>query len=69
MYTNTIQNGKKDEVKAEQVPQISKTDPAEWRLEVERVTPSLKVAKLANDNKDWRLHLQQVGHHHQVFNS
>lgn len=68
MYTNTISlpSGKKDESKPELVPQISKTDPAEWRLEVERVTPSLKVAKLANDIKDWRLHLQQVGHHHQV---
>lgn len=37
-------------------------DSAEWRLEVERVTPLLKV-KLANDNKDWRIHVQQMQHH------
>ncbi|KAJ3305633.1 Intraflagellar transport protein 57 [Kappamyces sp. JEL0829] len=48
----------------EQVPVAPKTDPAEWRLEVERVTPLLKV-KLPNDNKDWRLHLQQMSHHQQ----
>ncbi|KAI8894340.1 intra-flagellar transport protein 57 [Globomyces pollinis-pini] len=39
-----------------------KTDPAEWRLEVERIAPLLKL-QLPNDNKDWRLHLQQMEHH------
>jgi estrogen-related receptor beta like 1 len=34
-------------------------DPAEWKLEVERVTPNLKV-HIQNDNKDWRLHAQQL---------
>jgi hypothetical protein len=42
-------------------------DPAEWRLEVERVTPLLKV-KINNENKDWRLHLQQIEHHQKVSN-
>lgn len=32
-------------------------------MEVERVTPLLKV-KLQNDNKDWRMHLQQMEHQH-----
>lgn len=50
--------------KVEEAP-VAKVDPAEWRLEVERVTPLLKV-KLANDNKDWRLHLQQMEHHQLV---
>ncbi|KAJ3318386.1 Intraflagellar transport protein 57 [Boothiomyces sp. JEL0866] len=53
------QISRKQEVQPQQIP---KTDPAEWRLEVERVTPLLKVV-IPNDNKDWRLHLQQMEHH------
>jgi hypothetical protein len=41
------------------VTTLAPVDPTEWRLEVERVTPLLKVT-LANDNKDWRIHLQQM---------
>lgn len=37
-------------------------DPGEWRLEVERVTPLLKV-NVASDSKDWRLHLNEMDHH------
>ena len=47
------------------LPSVPKVDPAEWRLEVERVAVQLKV-KLPNDNKDWRLHLQQMDYHHEV---
>ncbi|KAJ3272083.1 Intraflagellar transport protein 57 [Terramyces sp. JEL0728] len=53
------QIARKQEAQPQQLP---KTDPAEWRLEVERVTPLLKVV-IPNDNKDWRLHLQQMDHH------
>ncbi|KAL7750423.1 hypothetical protein RI367_004197 [Sorochytrium milnesiophthora] len=34
-------------------------NPAEWRQEVERAVPNLKVI-VPNDNKDWRIHLQQM---------
>lgn len=40
-----------------------KYDPSEWKLEVERVTPLLRV-QIANDNKDWRIHLDQITRHH-----
>ena len=40
-------------------------DPEAWKQEVERVTPLLKVT-LANDNKDWRIHLQNVSANAQV---
>jgi estrogen-related receptor beta like 1 len=47
---------------------VPKADPAEWRLELERVTPLLKV-KLPNDNKDWRLHQQQMSYHKEKIES
>nr|KAG5696144.1 hypothetical protein BaRGS_026503 [Batillaria attramentaria] len=40
----------------------STTDAADWRLEVERVTPQLKVT-IRTDNKDWRVHLEQMHQH------
>ncbi|KAJ3343134.1 Intraflagellar transport protein 57 [Gonapodya sp. JEL0774] len=40
-------------------PSRFKVDPAQWQLEVERVTPSLKVL-IPNDVKDWRAHLNQM---------
>ena len=33
-----------------------------WRLEVERVAPSLKVT-LRSESRDWRAHLDQIHHH------
>ncbi|KAK3758581.1 hypothetical protein RRG08_041232 [Elysia crispata] len=41
----------------------STTDAADWRLEVERVMPQLKVT-IRTDNKDWRVHLEQMHQHH-----
>ncbi|KAM6919178.1 intraflagellar transport protein 57 homolog [Xenentodon cancila] len=41
----------------------SKVDAAEWMLEVERVLPQLKVT-IRTDNKDWRIHVDQM-HQHQ----
>jgi estrogen-related receptor beta like 1 len=41
----------------------SQQDAAEWRLEVERVLPMLKV-HIRTDNKDWRSHIEQM-HQHQ----
>ncbi|XP_030833864.1 intraflagellar transport protein 57 homolog isoform X1 [Strongylocentrotus purpuratus] len=40
----------------------SSVDANEWRLEVERVTPSLKV-HIRTDNKDWRTHVDQMHLH------
>ncbi|KAH9504789.1 Intraflagellar transport protein 57 [Bulinus truncatus] len=41
----------------------STTDAADWKLEVERVMPQLKVT-IRTDNKDWRVHLEQMHQHH-----
>nr|XP_046263762.1 intraflagellar transport protein 57 homolog [Scatophagus argus] len=41
----------------------STVDTAEWNLEVERVLPQLKVT-IRTDNKDWRIHVDQM-HQHQ----
>ena len=51
---------------ANQAAMISTVNSEEWRLEVERVTPNLKV-QIANDNKDWRVHLENMEHHKQVI--
>ena len=40
----------------------SHTNAEKWRLEVERVAPSLKVTVTVN-NKDWRCHLEQMHSH------
>ncbi|KAM4700974.1 intraflagellar transport protein 57 homolog isoform 1-T2 [Discoglossus pictus] len=40
----------------------SNTDAAEWNLEVERVLPQLKVT-IRTDNKDWRVHVDQMHQH------
>ena len=40
----------------------SHTDAEKWRLEVERVAPSLKVTVTVT-NKDWRSHLDQMHSH------
>ncbi|KAI8767462.1 intraflagellar transport protein 57 isoform X1 [Biomphalaria glabrata] len=41
----------------------STTDAADWKLEVERVMPQLRVT-IRTDNKDWRVHLEQMHQHH-----
>uniref|UniRef100_A0A665UPS4 Intraflagellar transport protein 57 homolog n=1 Tax=Echeneis naucrates TaxID=173247 RepID=A0A665UPS4_ECHNA len=40
----------------------STVDAAEWSLEVERVLPQLKVT-IRTDNKDWRIHVDQMHQH------
>ncbi|XP_053185489.1 intraflagellar transport protein 57 homolog isoform X2 [Scomber japonicus] len=40
----------------------STVDAAEWNLEVERVLPQLKVT-IRTDNKDWRVHVDQMHQH------
>lgn len=46
----------------------SNTDSAEWKLEVERVLPQLKLTIRA-DNKDWRNHLDQMHQHTNTINA
>nr|CAB3255401.1 intraflagellar transport protein 57 homolog [Phallusia mammillata] len=41
---------------------VSSTNADEWKLEVERVAPSLKVT-IRTDNKDWRTHVDQMHQH------
>ncbi|MBN3299229.1 intraflagellar transport protein 57 homolog [Amia ocellicauda] len=46
----------------------STTDAAEWSLEVERVLPQLKVT-IRTDNKDWRVHVDQMHQHKEGIES
>ncbi|KAI9146524.1 intra-flagellar transport protein 57-domain-containing protein [Paraphysoderma sedebokerense] len=65
MYINNVSSGKTEvnqEPKQSPNASISNIDPTSWKLEVERVTPMLKV-QIPNDNKDWRIHLQQMIQH------
>ena len=43
-------------------------DPADWRLEVERVAPRLKIT-LASNARDWRSHLDDAHKHSSEINT
>jgi len=43
-------------------------DPTQWKLEVERAAPLLKI-HITNDNKDWRVHLDQINIHNNKITS
>ncbi|XP_033849630.1 intraflagellar transport protein 57 homolog isoform X1 [Acipenser ruthenus] len=60
--TETSESSKPDEILE------STTDAAEWNLEVERVLPLLKVT-IRTDNKDWRIHLDQMHQHKEGIES
>ncbi|XP_041103971.1 intraflagellar transport protein 57 homolog [Polyodon spathula] len=60
--TETSESSKPDEILE------STTDAAEWNLEVERVLPQLKVT-IRTDNKDWRIHLDQMHQHKEGIES
>lgn len=57
---NNITNLNKNvpEIRHEEILE-SKTDATEWKLEVERVLPQLKVT-IKSDHKDWRTHIEQM---------
>lgn len=44
---------------------VVQIDPTEWRVEVERVAPKLRIL-LNADAKDWRAHLEEVTQHTKV---
>lgn len=41
----------------------STVDPEQWKLELERVLPSLKI-RYRYDNRDWRVHYEQMHQYH-----
>ncbi|KAJ3014019.1 Intraflagellar transport protein 57 [Thoreauomyces humboldtii] len=59
---------KPDQIAAQAADPKPKIDAAEWRLEVERVTPMLRV-QIPNDNKDWRIHVENMRNHHKTITS
>uniref|UniRef100_A0A8B9D3E0 Intraflagellar transport protein 57 homolog n=1 Tax=Anser cygnoides TaxID=8845 RepID=A0A8B9D3E0_ANSCY len=61
LKAQTYRSDMNDSTKQEEILQ-STTDAAEWNLEVERVLPQLKVT-VRTDNKDWRIHVDQMHQH------
>ncbi|KAM6319696.1 intraflagellar transport protein 57 homolog isoform 3-T3 [Podargus strigoides] len=61
LKAQTYRSDMNDTAKQEAILQ-SKTDAAEWNLEVERVLPQLKVT-VRTDNKDWRIHVDEMHQH------
>ncbi|KAM4683025.1 intraflagellar transport protein 57 homolog isoform 1-T1 [Amazona ochrocephala] len=57
----TYRSDMNDTPKHEEILQ-STTDAVEWNLELERVLPQLKVT-VRTDNKDWRIHVDQMHQH------
>lgn len=71
MFTeqHSLPNSKNGDSKnTTQTTQPPKVDLLEWKLEIERVTPLLKV-QIHNDNKDWRIHVEQITHHKSAIHS
>ncbi|XP_019381323.1 PREDICTED: intraflagellar transport protein 57 homolog [Gavialis gangeticus] len=61
LKTQTYKSDMNNSTKQEEILE-STTDAAEWNLEVERVLPQLKVT-IRTDNKDWRIHIDQMHQH------
>lgn len=61
-YSETPKN---DPVEERQFLDHDTQDLASWKLEVERVTPALKIQLLYDHN--WRIHLDQILKHQQVI--
>eukprot|EP00164_Ancoracysta_twista_P003997 GFYU01005365.1.p1 GENE.GFYU01005365.1~~GFYU01005365.1.p1 ORF type:complete len:446 (+),score=156.09 GFYU01005365.1:97-1434(+) len=71
VIANTSNKNQRDpgepSVRAHQVVE-SQTDPAQWRIELERVAPMLKL-HISSDNKEWRTHLEQTKQHDDVISA
>lgn len=67
MKQQTQMNDITDSSKPDSVME-STIDAAEWKLEVERVLPLLKV-HIRTDNKDWRTHYEQMQQHSEEIKS
>lgn len=60
-------DGALDDTQEESTAAIeSRVPAAEWRMEVERVAPQLRVT-VVQDSKDWRSHLEQAKQHHDAI--
>jgi len=62
LSTATASASKEAEVDESAAVIEAKIDPEEWKVELERVGPKLKIT-LAADTKDWRSHLEQAHNH------
>ncbi|KAJ3227347.1 Intraflagellar transport protein 57 [Clydaea vesicula] len=60
MYVAEIKKKNEERPLTSIMPSVDSSD---WKLEVERVSPLLKV-QIQNDNKDWRIHLEQISFHY-----
>lgn len=60
-YSGAVGSAGDDEQSGEASPASIETlvNPDDWRMELERVTPMLKLSR-RNDNKDWRSHLDWI---------
>jgi len=58
--------GKEAKEEEDAKPLHSQVDSAEWKLELERVGPQLRVTVLP-DGKDWRAHLEQTHQHQETI--
>ena len=67
LFCSSIPKDAMDASRPEEIME-STVDPNEWKLEVERVTPSLKV-HIRTDNKDWRTHVDQMHTHRDGINT
>ncbi|XP_037763497.1 intraflagellar transport protein 57 homolog isoform X3 [Chelonia mydas] len=61
LKAQTYRSDMNESTKQEEILE-STIDAAEWNLEVERVLPQLKVT-IRTDNKDWRIHIDQMHQH------
>lgn len=59
---NGLKTAKEAEIAKPESIMVSNTSATEWKLEVERVMPQLKVT-VRTDNKDWRQHVEQMHQH------
>jgi estrogen-related receptor beta like 1 len=63
MYADIVQNEKGEKQHHEDTWFVEPTaDPREWQLELERVTPQLRV-QVQGDSNEWRQHVSQTHHY------
>ncbi|KAJ3104384.1 Intraflagellar transport protein 57, partial [Physocladia obscura] len=67
-YVEGVRSREKSDNPKPALPARPKIDQAEWKLEVERVAPMLRV-QISNDNKDWRIHLEQMKINHSTIDT
>ena len=67
MYSEVVRAERKEELDEAICGKLeSDIDPVEWKTELERVGPRLKV-RLAHGGKEWRTHIEHTKKHEQVI--